>query len=554
MRRIAHRVTCCSPLHFAVARRTNAVDAFARTAKMSFVAADIPPALVGSSLVDCDTPACVVDLTAIETNLSTALKMVNASSQSIKFRTHMKSHKTPELAMLQQAVLGDRMIGVCCQKVVEAEAMVLASADLVLAGSSTANRKAVVDILVSNQVVGVSKIERLVQLASRIDFKISVLVDDEQNVRDLSAAAATVGASLYVLVEVDVGQKRCGVATTADCVRLATLISSLPGLKFDGIQCYHGGAQHARSVSERTATCKRVSAAAAERRDALIAAGLGCPIVTGGGSGTFHIDATFGVFTELQPGSFIFNDADYARNLDAEGKECWTSPFVPSLFMLSTVMSVRLPTPQSTTALLGSAAGSDATTSRSSDAARSEGWVVLDSGLKAQSVDSGPGVVVCEVGQYHTGAGGALPLAVELLDTSAHPAGLRTVDGTALTNSHPLFRVNAASAGADDDHSSPSTGVTGDGMIAASALRIKSVSDEHSTAVHVAQPAAHTGSVEKSYFPQRGTKLMLMPGHCDPFVNHFDWMVCIRGQGSPAAAVAQNVVAVWRISARSAGS
>ena len=127
--------------------------------------------------------------------------------------------------------------GVCCQKVVEAEAMV---------------DHGITDILLSNQIVDDSKIARLAALSVR-GASISVLVDSAHNAGQLSREANLQGVIFGVLIEVDVGQNRCGVPTVEEAVHLGRVVDALPGLRLLGIQAYHGASQHVRSVCERRA-------------------------------------------------------------------------------------------------------------------------------------------------------------------------------------------------------------------------------------------------------------------------------------------------------------
>jgi D-serine deaminase-like pyridoxal phosphate-dependent protein len=346
-----------------------------------------------------------------------------------------------------------------------------------------------------------------------------------------------------VLVEVDVGQRRCGVAMPADAVALGRLIASLPGLVMGGVQvrllpalaalrprcsctkgmppllhrryhlyrsvpspllqCYHGGAQHIRSTAERRAVIAGVAAQAAAVRDALLAAAVPCPVVTGGGTGTFLYEAASGVFTEVQPGSYVLGDADYARNLDDDGQETWTHPFAPALLLLTTVMSRR-------------AVGPDG----------GAGWVVVDSGLKAQSTESGNPVVVAAVDEFEAASHAAAAASAAAASKHAELVnrGGVTVDAASSTPAYVPIAWSAAAGGFDSS---------------VGHLRVKSVSDEHSTLV----PAAGDGPGTTS-LPALGTKLLLQPAHCDPFVNHYDWLIGVRGGV---------VEAVWRITARSPG-
>jgi D-serine deaminase-like pyridoxal phosphate-dependent protein len=165
-----------------------------------------------------------------------------------------------------------------------------------------------------------------------------------------------------VLVEIDVGAHRCGIEPGKEAVRLAEEIARLPGLSFGGLQAYQGAAQHLRRREEREAAISRAAEWTRETVEALKAAGLTCRTVGGAGTGTFELEATAGVWNELQCGSYIFMDGDYARNLDAEGQP--VADFEHALFVLATVMSQP-----------------------------AQGRAALDAGLKALAFDSGPPTV-----------------------------------------------------------------------------------------------------------------------------------------------------------------
>ena len=274
-----------------------------------------PPAEIGMPIEDVDTPALIVDLDAFERNLAKMARAVEAAG--IRVRPHAKTHRSAVIAMKQMA-LG--AVGVCCQKVSEAEAMV---------------RGGVSNVLVSNEVAGRRKLERLAALARHAH--VGVCVDDAQNVGELSRAAAEFGATLDVLVEIDVGANRCGVAPGEPALDLAKRIDDASSLQFAGLQAYQGRAQHIRSFEERRAA---IDAAVAETRrtvDLLAENGLACDTVAGAGTGTHGFEAASGVYNELQPGSYIFMDADYARNLRQDGGEF--DEFEHALFVQTTVMS-----------------------------------------------------------------------------------------------------------------------------------------------------------------------------------------------------------------------
>ncbi len=358
-----------------------------------------PPARVGERVEDIDTPALVLDLDAFENNLSTLKSTVQ---ERVRIRPHAKMHKCPEVAK-RQIALG--AVGVCCQKVSEAEAMVDGG---------------VKDVLVTNEVVGAKKLERLAALSKRA--KVGVCVDNAENVAQLKG-------ELDVYVELEVGMRRCGVAPGEPAVALAKEILKQKNLRFAGLQAYHGRAQHIRSMEERHAVIETAAQHVMHTRRLLEKAGIPCPRVTGAGSGTFMLEVQAGAWDEIQPGSYAFMDADYAKNE-------WAAPlprFEHALFVLTTVMS------------------------RHADRA------IVDAGLKASSVDSGmPGVW-----------------------------------------QRPGLRYTLAS-------------------------------DEHGWI---------EGKEQGSPLPSLGERLMLVPGHCDPTVNLYDWYVCVR---------AGRVEAVWPITARGA--
>ena len=260
-------------------------------------------------------PALLIDLDAFEANLAKLADFANANG--VRLRPHSKTHKSPIIAR-KQIALG--AVGQCCQKVGEAEV-------LVEAGIS--------DVLVSNEVWGRRKLDRLAGLAGHA--RISVCVDDVQNVADLSAAAMRAGTELNVLVEIDVGSGRCGVASPEAALALARAIADAPGLIFGGLQAYHGSAQHKRSVQEREEAIGGAAETTRQTVAKLAEAGFSCDIIGGAGTGTYELEAASGVWNELQAGSYIFMDADYAKNHGADGQP--VSGFRHALFVLATAMS-----------------------------------------------------------------------------------------------------------------------------------------------------------------------------------------------------------------------
>jgi 3-hydroxy-D-aspartate aldolase len=368
-----------------------------------------PPAEIGMTLDEVDTPALVIDLDAFERNLRRLPEGVAQSG--VRVRPHAKTHKCPVIA-LKQIELG--AVGVCCQKVSEAEALVYGG---------------VKDVLVTNEIVGRQKLQRLISLAH--SAHIGVCADDIGQVDALEAVAGDAGITLPVFIEVNMGANRCGVEPGEPALQLATRIADASHLVFAGLQAYHGSAQHLRGWDERRQAIMQAADKAVRTRDLLARNGIECPTITGAGTGTYEFESASGVYNELQCGSYIFMDADYGRNLDRDGAP--TKAFEPSLFVWATVMSRP-----------------------------SEDRAIVDAGLKALAFDSGPPLVCDE------------------------PAAIYER--------------------ASDEHGR--LGVSG----ATNRLKI-------------------------------GDKVRLIPGHCDPTVNLYDWYVCVRGN---------RVEQLWPISARGA--
>jgi D-serine deaminase-like pyridoxal phosphate-dependent protein len=309
-----------------------------------------PPAEVGMPLDDVDTPALLLDLDAFERNVARLAQAVAEIGAGLRLRPHAKSHKCPVIGLRQMA---QGAVGVCCQKVSEAEAMVYGG---------------VPDVLVSNEIVGTPKIARLVALAKQA--RVAVCVDNAGNVAALSEAAATFGVRLPVLVEVNVGADRCGVEAGEPALGLARQIAASPGLRFAGLQAYQGRAQHIREYAKRKEAIDAAAEKVRRTLDLFHQHGLTCEVISGAGTGTYLFEAASGIWNELQAGSYIFMDADYLKNLKADGTP--GGEFEPSLFVFATVMS--RPT---------------------------KDRAILDAGLKALSVDAGmPWVVGMQDVEY----------------------------------------------------------------------------------------------------------------------------------------------------------
>lgn len=303
-----------------------------------------PPliAVPGDVLAQISTPALLIELNAFEHNI--ALMADLAKRHGVALRPHAKAHKASAIAQRQIAA---GAIGICCQKLSEAYPFAAAG---------------ISDIYISNEFVGPAKVAMAIELAHHV--RLSVCVDHIVQIDALGVAAGAAGVIITVLAEVDIGHGRCGVATTGELAALVDRIGHHDSLRFGGLQAYHGGIQHLPTWDLRRLATATSADKAAAYIQFLAARGIACPVVTGGGTGTVEFDVTSGVYTEIQPGSYIFMDAAYGANE-------WTGSVAPlhSLFIATTIMSTAKP-----------------------------GLVVCDLGLKGVAVDSG--LPLLKPGQY----------------------------------------------------------------------------------------------------------------------------------------------------------
>jgi D-serine deaminase-like pyridoxal phosphate-dependent protein len=230
--------------------------------------------------VPLSTPGLIVDLDVFDANVAAMFAMLVGTGKTL--RPHVKTHRTPELARRQ---LGGWAVGLTCATVGEAEAMVAAGMD---------------DILVANEVVDPRKIARLVALADRA--RIGVVADDPEPVAALSREASRVGATIDVLIDVDILLHRCGVASPADALRLAGAIEGAPGLRLRGIMGYEGRIR--RDDEDRGGKIARAYATLGDVGRTLVDAGIPVDVVSAAGTSTLAEALADPLITELQAGVY----------------------------------------------------------------------------------------------------------------------------------------------------------------------------------------------------------------------------------------------------------
>jgi D-serine deaminase-like pyridoxal phosphate-dependent protein len=283
--------------------------------------------LVGRGVDAIDTPSLVVDLDAMMHNLARMAEF--ARKHDLRWRPHAKTHKSAVLAKLQMQA---GAVGVCVQKTAEAEAMVAGGVN---------------NVYISNEVIAPHKLARVAALAQHVaaeNGQLAIAVDSAEGIRRLAHAmdqarrARGVAAVIEVFVEIDVGQGRCGVTPGRQALELAQEVRKYPALRFAGLQAYHGKAQHMRSAQERRDAISVVVQDVLFTRRLIEAEGIPVELVTGAGTGSMVCEAASGVFGELQAGSFMFMDVDYAAN----ERDPAQPQFEHALFIKSEVISAGL--------------------------------------------------------------------------------------------------------------------------------------------------------------------------------------------------------------------
>ncbi|MEC7489235.1 MAG: DSD1 family PLP-dependent enzyme [Pseudomonadota bacterium] len=296
---------------------------------------------------ELDTPVLLIDADALEHNLQTLETMTRAAD--IDYRPHAKTHKSATIAHKQ---LDAGAVGICCAKLGEAEVMAANGID---------------NILITTPVIGQSKIGRLMQISNQTS--ISVVADSEENIQMLGSTAQLSGTKLDVLVEIDIGQGRCGVTPGPEAARLANIINRHASLNFVGLQGYQGKIQMLVDTDDRGKETKSALDKLTQTIAEFSKDGLTLDVLTGGGTGTSPFDLDLHLLTEIQAGSYVFMDARY-------GEIGWPGanapPFEQALHILTGAVSKPAPN-----------------------------RLIVDAGLKAASSDHGPPIVADAEGQTY---------------------------------------------------------------------------------------------------------------------------------------------------------
>jgi 3-hydroxy-D-aspartate aldolase len=267
---------------------------------------------------DVPTPALLLDIDILDRNI--AQMGASAAALGVRLRPHAKAHKCVEIA---QRIMVAGAIGSSCATIGEAAAMALGG---------------IGGILVTAPLTSRDSLDGLRRLLLR-EADIAVIADHPAAITELSAVAEATERTIDVLVDIDVGMGRTGCLEITDAVALAQQIVAAPGLNYVGIQAYWGNLQQVSPFAERARLIRNQADRVRAIVTALGSAGLSPVIVTGGGTGSHRLDAATGLFTEIQPGSYLFMDSCYRSITISE----IDNPFLPSLFVAATVVSANRP-------------------------------------------------------------------------------------------------------------------------------------------------------------------------------------------------------------------
>jgi D-serine deaminase-like pyridoxal phosphate-dependent protein len=254
------------------------------------------------------TPALVLDVAALDRNIRRMAEFF--ARGPCRLRPHFKAHKTPEVARRQLA--GGSCVGLTCATVSEAEVAAEFCSDL----------------LIANEPIGPGKCERVAQLARRV--RTTIAVDSTAGLEAISTPARHAGVAVGVLIDLNVGQTRCGVLPGAAAVALAKEAATTAGVELRGVMGYEGHVVSLPDRVEREARTRESMAGLVETAALVRAAGLPCDIVSAGGTGTYDISGRIAGITEIQAGSYVLMDTDYGR-LDV--------PFEQAFWALGTIIS-----------------------------------------------------------------------------------------------------------------------------------------------------------------------------------------------------------------------
>jgi D-serine deaminase-like pyridoxal phosphate-dependent protein len=263
--------------------------------------------IVGRHKAEVDTPALLLYMDAVERNITKLAQFF--SDKPCKLRPHVKTHKLPLIAHKQMEA---GAIGITCAKLSEAKVFLEAG---------------ITKVLIANEIVGRTKIERLVQLSGY--GELIVCVDQFENAREISETAERFGRKINVLVEVNVGLNRCGVMPGKPALDFVQRVTGLRNLTFRGVMGYEGG-MFIDDLEEKKRNCLECNQRLVQTKEVIERGGFPVEIVSAGGSNTFNLTGLYPGITDIQVGSYVTMDSH---------NRCYGLDFEQAITILTTVIS-----------------------------------------------------------------------------------------------------------------------------------------------------------------------------------------------------------------------
>ncbi|HEY6929854.1 MAG TPA: alanine racemase [Thermoanaerobaculia bacterium] len=259
------------------------------------------------------TPAVLIDLEVLQANIDRQASRARAAG--VKLRPHAKTHKSPAIGRMQLAA---GAAGISLAKTSEAEAFAGAGFD---------------DIFIAYPTVGSGKPERLLALSDRI--RLAVGLDSAEGAAALSRVFASAGRRLEVLIKIDCGYHRVGVAPQA-ALPLAARVAELPGLRLRGVFTHGGQAYSAQTPEALDQAAREEAEAVVSTAQKLQAAGIGVEEISVGSTPTARRVMTHSGVTECRPGNYVFHDGSQVALGTCAASDC-------AMTVLATVVSVPAP-------------------------------------------------------------------------------------------------------------------------------------------------------------------------------------------------------------------
>jgi len=267
--------------------------------------------VIGRRIEELDTPSLLLDAAKCEQNLRTMAAFF--ADKPCKLRPHFKNHKCVTLARRQ--LEAGSAVGITCAKLGEAEILADAGLD---------------DLLIANQVLGAPKVARLVEAAKK--SRLTIAIDHIDQARQLSEACRNAGPTIGVLVEIDGGMGRCGVEPGEPALELARAVQELPGIRFEGIQCFEGHTVYFDDQEKRSRAARASMQTAIDTRKLIEQSGVEVGVISGGSSSTYQMVGTLDGVDEVQAGTYATMDWRYHQLVPE---------FEIALSILACVISVR---------------------------------------------------------------------------------------------------------------------------------------------------------------------------------------------------------------------